>query len=206
MALGGGQAGLDQQIAHQAPVMTGLFLQDGCAWRHQTRDFCRNVFAWAVSVGLLVGCSTSEPELAEGGMPGVSEQATSCEGNLALGRPTTASGYWSTGTPERGVDGDMNTTWRTNASTGAWLQVDLGAAYSLNRAAVKWAWDSNFGTSADSVLEGSLDGTSRRSTPALVPNLMNITTVAAGSDDRPHRVLQFPRAEGGWHALGLGQQ
>ncbi|AKI99444.1 discoidin domain-containing protein [Archangium gephyra] len=123
--------------------------------------------ALALGAGLAVGCGNTEQEAGSRGPPepyteATAEQAlsTSCAQNLALGKPVTSSGYWADGTPERAVDGDTATTWRTNQSTGAWLRVDLGGVRAINRAMVMWVWDKNYGTSAQSVLEGSTDGTS----------------------------------------------
>ncbi|HLL04677.1 MAG TPA: discoidin domain-containing protein [Myxococcaceae bacterium] len=139
------------------------------------KRFWRSISAMALGAGLVAGCGTTEQQasaeredehvLAAGPEDGptlsTQEQAvtTPCGQNLALNKPVTSSGYWADGDPSRAVDGSMTTAWRTDLSTGAWLRVDLGSARTLHRAMITWAWDANFGDSADSVLEGSTDGT-----------------------------------------------
>ncbi|WP_224367943.1 discoidin domain-containing protein [Hyalangium versicolor] len=119
-----------------------------------------------LGAALLTGCGAAGNEALEEAAAENSwetEQAAlvvSCGDNVAFNKPVTSSGYWSTGTPDKAVDGNDGTTWQTDLSTGAWLQVDLGAARSISRARVIWGWDTNYGDSSDSLLEGSLDGTS----------------------------------------------
>ncbi|HVE83336.1 MAG TPA: discoidin domain-containing protein [Myxococcales bacterium] len=78
--------------------------------------------------------------------------------DLARGQPVTSSGYWSPNDPGKAVDGDPGTIWESNMSTGAFVQVDLGAVQSINKVVLGWSWDTRFGTSADSAVEGSVDG------------------------------------------------
>jgi hypothetical protein len=94
-----------------------------------------------------------------GGWGHVSQFSVPVSNDLAQGAPATSSGYWSTYAPELAVDGNGDTVWHSNASTGAWLQVDLRQARPLDHAMITWGWDPNAGASADSVLEGSTDGT-----------------------------------------------
>ncbi|WP_406367780.1 family 20 glycosylhydrolase [Streptomyces sp. NBC_01546] len=60
-------------------------------------------------------------------------------GNLALGRPTTAS---STETPNfpaaAATDGDPGTRWSSAYSDPQWLQVDLGSPQSVSRVVLRW--------------------------------------------------------------------
>ncbi|UUU43521.1 family 20 glycosylhydrolase [Streptomyces sp. NBC_00162] len=60
-------------------------------------------------------------------------------GNLALGRPTTAS---STETPNfpaaAATDGDPGTRWSSAYSDPQWLQVDLGSTQSVSRVVLRW--------------------------------------------------------------------
>ncbi|MGW1636336.1 family 20 glycosylhydrolase [Streptomyces lavendulae] len=60
-------------------------------------------------------------------------------GNLAQGRPTTAS---STETPDfpaaAATDGDPGTRWSSAYADPQWLQVDLGAARDVGRVVLRW--------------------------------------------------------------------
>lgn len=62
---------------------------------------------------------------------------TAC-GDLALNKPVIASGYWEDGRPERVVDGILETSWRTDQSTGAWWYVDLGSVDDINQVRLIW--------------------------------------------------------------------
>lgn len=81
------------------------------------------------------------------------------EGNLALGRPTTADSVHNNLaniTPPMATDGNRSTKWSSaRAATEHWLQVDLGAVLPVSRAVVAW----EAGTSHDYRIEGSVDGT-----------------------------------------------
>ncbi|MDZ7309171.1 MAG: phytase, partial [candidate division KSB1 bacterium] len=63
-------------------------------------------------------------------------------GNLAAGKVVTASSTASPYAAERAVDGDNTTYWRslnTSKNTpNTWLRIDLGAAYNINRAVIRW--------------------------------------------------------------------
>lgn len=68
--------------------------------------------------------------------------------NVALNKPTTASGVWYddpiTGEddlPEKAVDGNMNTRWNNdgfNNPTASWWQVDLEQSYNVEKIIIKW--------------------------------------------------------------------
>ncbi|MCG3156248.1 MAG: hypothetical protein DKINENOH_02871 [bacterium] len=63
-------------------------------------------------------------------------------GNLAVGKIVMASGTTSPYAVERAVDGTTTTYWRSLATSkstpNTWLSADLGAAYHLDRAVVRW--------------------------------------------------------------------
>ena len=80
----------------------------------------------------------------------------SCE--FAKNGFASASGYYQSGFAGAAFDHDPGTLWRSDMSTGAWLQVDLGSVHTLNALVVDWAWDTKFGPSAESMLLTSLDG------------------------------------------------
>lgn len=70
----------------------------------------------------------------------------------------SASGHYQSGRAGAAFDHDPGTLWRSDMSTGAWLQVDLGSNHSLDALVVDWAWDTNYGPSAQSMVLTSLDG------------------------------------------------
>jgi serine/threonine protein kinase len=70
----------------------------------------------------------------------------------------SASGHYQSGSAGAAFDHDPGTLWRSDMSTGAWLQVDLGSDHSLDALVVDWAWDTNHGPSAQSMVLTSLDG------------------------------------------------
>jgi hypothetical protein len=63
-------------------------------------------------------------------------------GNLALGKPATASSAESANPAANGNDGNTLTRWcAANGNTGNWWQVDLGAPTSLSGSEVVWEFD-----------------------------------------------------------------
>jgi len=59
--------------------------------------------------------------------------------NLAQGMPTTASSVQNTGTPAAdATDGNTATRWSSAFSDPQWLQVDLGAAHTINQVVLMW--------------------------------------------------------------------
>ncbi|MFI9063272.1 family 20 glycosylhydrolase [Streptomyces sp. NPDC053429] len=60
-------------------------------------------------------------------------------GNLALGRPTTASSTETANFPAAAAtDGDPATRWSSAYADPQWLQVDLGSARRVNRVVLRW--------------------------------------------------------------------
>ena len=70
----------------------------------------------------------------------------------------SASGFYETGDASAAFDRNPATAWRSNQSTGAWVQMDLGRDYTLTAMVLDWAWDTNYGPSAKSTVSTSLDG------------------------------------------------
>lgn len=70
----------------------------------------------------------------------------------------TTSGFSGTGDASKAFDRNSTTAWRSNESTGAWVQVDLSRDYTLTALVLDWAWDTRFGSSATSTVSTSLDG------------------------------------------------
>lgn len=76
--------------------------------------------------------------------------------NLALHKTVTVSSTETTETPgSAAVDGDATTRWSSTFSDPQWLQVDLGATYTLDE--VKITWEDAYAT--DYVIEVSDDAT-----------------------------------------------
>jgi hypothetical protein len=75
--------------------------------------------------------------------------------NLALGKPTYASGYENAGTaPENATDGLLDTRWSSRFQDGEWITIDLGKEYGINR--VKLYWEAAYATHFD--IQTSLNG------------------------------------------------
>ncbi|MFF4330568.1 family 20 glycosylhydrolase [Streptomyces sp. NPDC048387] len=65
--------------------------------------------------------------------------ATGQAGNLAQGRPTTASSTETASFPAAAAtDGDPGTRWSSGYRDPQWLQVDLGAARDIGRVVLRW--------------------------------------------------------------------
>lgn len=79
-----------------------------------------------------------------------------CE--LARNGYVSASGHHESGIAGAAFDHDPGTHWRSDRSTGAWLQVDLRRNHDLTALVLDWAWDTRFGRSAQSTVLTSLDG------------------------------------------------
>ncbi len=66
--------------------------------------------------------------------------------NLALNKPATSSSNENAGTtPNLAVDGNLGTRWSSAYSDPQWLQIDLGATYSVSE--VKLTWETAYGKS-----------------------------------------------------------
>ncbi|MGI5177085.1 discoidin domain-containing protein [Dactylosporangium sp. CA-152071] len=60
-------------------------------------------------------------------------------GNVALGKPTTASSNeGGAGCPACATDGNLNTRWSSAFSDPQWLQVDLGQTYNITNVTLNW--------------------------------------------------------------------
>ncbi len=60
--------------------------------------------------------------------------------NLVLGRNTSASSTFIDSSSSNAVDGTINTSWLSGAnSTPEWLQIDLGATYTVREVKLFWA-------------------------------------------------------------------
>jgi beta-glucanase (GH16 family) len=60
-------------------------------------------------------------------------------GNIAQGKPTTASSTENGGTPaSAATDGDSGTRWSSAFADPQWLQVDLGKSYNISQVSLNW--------------------------------------------------------------------
>ncbi|ACU72201.1 coagulation factor 5/8 type domain protein [Catenulispora acidiphila DSM 44928] len=81
--------------------------------------------------------------------------------NLALNKPTTASGTTQNYTPGNTVDGNTSSYWEsTDNAFPQWLQVDLGASASVSRIVMDLPPSSSWGARTQTIqIQGSTDGT-----------------------------------------------
>jgi hexosaminidase len=99
--------------------------------------------------------------------------ATAQPGNLAFGKPTTASSTETASFPApNATDGDYGTRWSSAYTDHEWIQVDLGSPTKLGR--VKLTWETAYGKGYQ--LQASTDGTTW--TP-----VYTTTTSDGGTDD-----------------------
>jgi F5/8 type C domain/Pectate lyase superfamily protein len=82
--------------------------------------------------------------------------------NLALNKSTTSSGYTQTYTPANAVDGNTNTYWESaDNAFPQWIQVDLGASYSIGSVTLDLPPSSSWGTRTQTLsVLGSTNGSS----------------------------------------------
>ena len=79
--------------------------------------------------------------------------------NLAVWRPTTASGWSATNPPERAVDGRLDDIWNSGGSPPQWIEIDLGRRVAIGR--VRLIAGEQPGGVAVLVLTRQADGTYR---------------------------------------------
>jgi hypothetical protein len=117
----------------------------------------------------------------------LSGTGTGTDTNIALGRPATASSQVNGGqAPAMATDGDANTYWESANAFPQWLQVNLGAAYSIGRVTLKLPPSTAWGTRTQTLsVQASTDGTnfstvvgSANYTFTSPTNVVNITVPA----------------------------
>ncbi len=106
--------------------------------------------------------------------PTATATSTTCgTTNIALNKPATSSSNENVGTtPNLAVDGNLGTRWSSAYSDPQWIQIDLGASYTICH--VKLTWEAAYGKSYQ--IQVSADGT-------LWANLYSTTTGDGGVDD-----------------------
>jgi mannan endo-1,4-beta-mannosidase len=111
--------------------------------------------------------------------------------NLARSRPASASSSESASrSPNLAVDGDPATRWSSAWSEPHWLQVDLGAAYVLNRVVLRW--ETAYGRAYQ--VQVSNDGASWTTIANITAGDGGIDDLAVGGSGRYLRVLGLSRA------------
>ncbi|MFJ1754951.1 discoidin domain-containing protein [Kitasatospora sp. NPDC088134] len=107
---------------------------------------------------LFGGTTTSSPSPSPSASTG---PACPSSGNLAQGKPTTASGTSQNYAPGNAVDGDANSYWESaNNAFPQWIQIDLGCPTTLARAVLKLPPSSAWATRTQTLTaQGSTDGT-----------------------------------------------
>ena len=98
---------------------------------------------------------------------------TAQPGNLAFGRPTTASSVETSAFPAiNATDGDYGTRWSSAYTDHEWIQVDLGSSTAINR--VKLTWEAAYGKGYQ--IQTSADGSTWTT-------IYSTTTGDGGTDD-----------------------
>ena len=98
--------------------------------------------------------------------------------NVAIGKPTTASSYQTTGNgapypPSNATDGNPKTRWASDWSDPQWIQVDLGAVTAIKH--IQLIWEAAYGKAY--TIQMSPDGTSNWTT------IYSTTNGAGGVED-----------------------
>jgi hypothetical protein len=65
-------------------------------------------------------------------------QNDDASGNLALGRPATASTSYSGLPPSNATDGNTGSRWSSQFSDNEWIYVDLGSTFTIHRVVLRW--------------------------------------------------------------------
>ncbi|WP_084701829.1 discoidin domain-containing protein [Streptacidiphilus anmyonensis] len=142
---------------------------------------------------------------------GLSGTGTAANTNLALNRPTTASGYVQTYAPANAVDGNTSSYWEsTNNAFPQWIQVDLGSTVGVGRIVMDLPPSTSWGARTQTILiQGSTDGTSYATVApsqgyTFDPNTGNTVTVTFASAGIRYLKLTFT-GNTGWPAGQLSE-
>ncbi|MFJ1705490.1 discoidin domain-containing protein [Kitasatospora sp. NPDC088346] len=204
-------------------VGTGFAVTDGggnSGWN--TGSTCTGTWpapVWTYD-GVPAGGGTSPPSPSPSSSPSPSPSPSSSPstppacptgGNLAQGRPVTASGSTQAYGAGNAVDGDAATYWESpNNAFPQWLQVDLGCRQNLARLTLRLppstAWNARTQTIA---VQGSDDGSSfstvlGAASYAFDPASGNTVTVNLPATTTRHLRLTFT-ANSGWPAGQLSE-
>jgi chitodextrinase len=125
-------------------------------------------------------------------------------GNLAQGKTTSESSHTQTYSSGNAVDGNTGTYWESaNNTFPQWLQVDLGAAYAINRVVLKLP--SSWGTRTQTlqITDGATGATLASGSYVFDPASANTVTVNVSGTVRYVRVTAT--ANTGWPAGQLSE-
>lgn len=132
---------------------------------------------------MLPGCIDESHEMQLDDLRGAGD----CNNPLtALGAASSGYSLGLKSSALRVIDGNPNTVWQSQESDGSWITIDLGDVESIDRVRVSWGWDTIFGDSAISVIEGSVDGGKWTT--------LNQSIRQAGDDFHALEQLAFPAA------------
>jgi chitodextrinase len=131
--------------------------------------------------------------------------------NLALNKPTTASGSVSGYPTSNAVDGNTGTYWEsTNNAFPQWLQVDLGSAQSVSRLVLNLPPSTSWAARTQTItVQGSTDGAAYGTLAASTgytfdPNTGNTATITFTPANARYVKLTFS-ANTGWPAAQLSE-
>jgi len=136
---------------------------------------------------------------------------TSGNTNLALNKPTSASGTTQNYGPGNAVDGNTSSYWEsTDNAFPQWFQVDLGASASVSRIVMDLPPSSSWGTRTQTIqIQGSTDGTNYTTLApsqgyTFNPSTGNTATATFGAANVRYVKLTFT-ANTGWPAGQLSE-
>jgi endoglucanase len=112
-------------------------------------------------------------------------------GNLALGKPATASSVEGDAyIPAYAVDGDAGTRWSSQAADPQWIQVDLGAVRQIHE--VRLNWESSY--AVDYTIQLSSDGAEWTTVYTATDGIGGIEDLTVSGSGRYVRMLGTTRA------------
>lgn len=132
----------------------------------------------------------------DSGTSGSTGSGTTANGNIAKGTTVTASGIENDGmSAKNAVDGDAGTRWSSNYADDAWITVDLGKTYAVNK--VVLIWEGAYGK--DYKIQTSTDGNNWTTVKSLTGQDGGTDTIEFSATD-----ARYVRMQGVTRALPYG--
>ena len=127
--------------------------------------------------------------------PVVSSTPPPANTNLALNKPTSASGYTQSYVPANTVDGNSSTYWEsTDSAFPQWLQVDLGAATAIGTITLLLPPSSSWSTRTQTIqVQGSTDNSTFTQIVAATGYTFNPSTGNSVSITLPSTTTRYVR-------------
>jgi hypothetical protein len=131
--------------------------------------------------------------------------------NLALGKPTSASGYTQNYVPANVVDGNTSSYWEsTDNAFPQWFQVDLGSSVSVGRIVMDLPPFTSWATRTQTItIQGSTDGTNYGTLAASAGYTFNPATGNTATATFPAASVRYVKltftANTGWAAGQLSE-